>query len=56
MWKNLLILFLLGVLACLWTDLMRFFERVALRDVVMLLLVVGTIGAITFIRHVVRRL
>ena len=54
--KNILIVALLGVLAFLWSDLMHFFERLAWRDVVTLLLVVGTIAAVTFIRHVARRL
>jgi hypothetical protein len=56
MWKEPLILFLLGVLVFLWPDLMHLFDRVAMRDVVILLLVAGTIGAVSLIRHMARRL
>ena len=56
MWKEPLILFLLGVLVFLWRDLMHLFERVSIRDVVVVLLVAGTIGAITLIRQMARRL
>jgi hypothetical protein len=56
MWKEPLTLFLLGVLVFLWRDLLSFFDRVAIRDVVVVLLVAGTIGAVTLIRHMARRL
>ena len=56
MWKEPLILFLIGVLVFLWRDLIGLFERVAMRDVVMVLLVAGTIGAVILIRHMARRL
>lgn len=55
-WKEPLILFLIGVLVFLWRDLMHLFDRVAVRDVVMVLLIAGTIGAVSLIRHMVRRL
>ena len=55
-WKEPLILFLLGVLVFLWRDLVHLFDRVAVRDVVMVLLVAGAIGAVTLIRHMARRL
>ena len=56
MWKEPLILFLLGVLVFLWRDLMHLFERVSIRDVVVVLLVAGTIGAVSLVRHMARRL
>jgi multisubunit Na+/H+ antiporter MnhF subunit len=56
MWKNALLVVLLGVLAFLWSDLMQLFDRIAMRDVATVLLIVGTVGAVGFIRHVVRRL
>ena len=56
MWKEPLILFLIGVLVFLWRDLISLFDRVAMRDVIMVLLVTGTIGAVILIRHMARRL
>jgi hypothetical protein len=56
MWKEPLTLFLVGVLVFLWRDLLSFFDRVAIRDVVVVLLVAATIGAVTLIRHMARRL
>lgn len=56
MWKEPLILFLIGVLVFLWRDLLQLFERVALRDVATVLLIAGTIGAVTLIRQRARRL
>jgi di/tricarboxylate transporter len=56
MWKEPLTLFLVGVLVFLWRDLLNFFDRVAIRDVVVVLLVAATIGAVTLIRHMARRL
>jgi hypothetical protein len=56
MWKEPLILFLIGVLVFLWRDLMQLFERVALRDVVTVLLIAAALGAVTLIRHMARRL
>jgi hypothetical protein len=55
-WKEPLILFLIGVLVFLWRDLVHLFDRVAARDVVMVLLIAGTIGAVSLIRHMARRL
>lgn len=56
MWKEPLILFLIGVLVFLWRDLVHLFDRLAMRDVLIVLLVAGTIGAVSLIRHVARRL
>jgi hypothetical protein len=56
MWKEPLILFLIGVLVFLWRDLMALFDRVAMRDVVILVLVAGTIGAVSLLRQIARRL
>jgi hypothetical protein len=55
-WKEPLILFLIGVLVFLWRDLVHLFDRVAARDVVMVLLIASTIGAVSLIRHMARRL
>lgn len=56
MWKNVAIVALLAVLALLWSDLMRLFERMEPRDVITLLVIAGTIAAVSFLRHAARRL
>jgi len=56
MWKNVLIMAALGVLAFLWSDLLRFFERIGTREVAILLIIAGTIAATRVIKHMAKRL
>jgi hypothetical protein len=60
MWKNLLIVGLLGVLAgelpFFGRDLLHFFGRIGIRELTIVLLIVGTLVAARQLKHAAKRL